>query len=42
VKYAWIVSNKARWLITLASEVLGVNTSGYYENDRRKKFPKTQ
>jgi hypothetical protein len=40
VKYAWIASNKAHWPITLACEVLGVSTSGYFEHGRRKKFPK--
>ena len=40
MKYAWIASNKAHWPITLACEVLGVSTSGYFEHGRRKKFPK--
>ena len=40
MKYAWIASNKANWPITLACEVLGVSTSGYFEHGRRKKFPK--
>ena len=40
MKYAWIVSNKAHWSITLACEVLGVSASGYFEHGRRKKAPK--
>ena len=32
MKYAWIVSNKAHWPITLACEVLGVSASGYFEH----------
>ena len=40
MKYAWIVSNKAHWSITLACEVLGVSASGYFEHGRRKKVPK--
>ena len=40
MKYAWIVSNKAHWSITLACEVLGVSASGYFEHGRRKKTPK--
>ena len=40
MKYAWIVSNKAHWPITLACEVLGVSASGYFEHGRRKKAPK--
>ena len=40
MKYAWIVSNKAHWPITLACEVLGVSASGYFEHGRRKKLPK--
>jgi hypothetical protein len=39
VKYAWIASNKAHWPITLACEVLGVSTSGYFEHGRRKRLP---
>ena len=40
MKYAWILSNKAHWSITLACEVLGVSASGYFEHGRRKKLPK--
>jgi putative transposase len=32
VKYAWIASNKAKWPITLACDVLGVSASGYFEH----------
>ena len=35
MKYAWIASHKARWPVTLACEVLGVSTSGYFEHQRR-------
>jgi transposase InsO family protein len=38
VKYAWIASNKAKWPITLACDVLGVSASGYFEHWRRKKL----
>lgn len=40
MKYAWIVSNKAHWPITQASEVLGVRACGYFEHGRHKKLPK--
>jgi putative transposase len=40
VKYAWIASNKAKWPITLACDVLGVSASGYFEHWRRKKLDK--
>ena len=36
MKYAWIASHKARWPVTLACEVLGVSTSGYFEHQRRR------
>ena len=36
MKYAWIDSHKARWPVTLACEVLGVSTSGYFEHQRRR------
>ena len=36
MKYAWIAKHKVRWPVTLACEVLGVSTSGYFEHWRRK------
>jgi putative transposase len=36
VKYAWIASNKKHWPTSLACEILGVSTSGYFEHMRRK------
>ena len=36
MKYAWIASHKARWPVTVACEVLGVSTSGYFEQQRRR------
>ena len=36
VKYTWIASHKARWPVTVACEVLGVSTSGYFEQQRRR------
>ena len=36
MKYAWIASNKKHWPVSLACEMLGVSTSGYFENMRRK------
>jgi putative transposase len=35
VKYAWIAKNRAAWPITLMCDVLGVSTSGYFEQRRR-------
>ena len=35
MKYAWIASHKTRWPVSLACEVLGVSTSGYFEHWRR-------
>ncbi len=40
MKYAWITSNKSRWPITLACDVLGVSASGYFEHLRRKNLDK--
>ena len=40
MKYAWIASNKAKWPITLACDVLGVSASGYFEHWRRRKLDK--
>jgi putative transposase len=40
VKYAWIASNRTRWPITLACDVLGVSASGYFEHLRRKAVDK--
>ena len=37
VKYAWIASHKARWPVSVACEVLGVSTSGYFEHQRRRR-----
>ena len=36
MKYAWIAKHKKLWPVTLACEVLGVSTSGYFEHWRRK------
>lgn len=36
MKYAWIASNKKHWPVSLACDILGVSTSGYFENIRRK------
>ncbi len=36
MKYAWIASQKARWPVSLACDVLGVSTSGYFEHLRRQ------
>jgi hypothetical protein len=36
VKYAWIAKQKDMWPVTLACEVMGVSTSGYFEHWRRK------
>jgi putative transposase len=36
VKYAWIASQKARWPVSLACDVLGVSTSGYFVHRRRQ------
>ena len=36
MKYAWIAKNKAAWPITLACEVLGASTSGYFAHQRRR------
>ena len=36
MKYAWIASHKAQWPVTLACDVLGVSTSGYFEHQRRR------
>jgi len=38
VKYAWIAKNRATWPITLACEVLGVSTSGYFDHQRRREL----
>lgn len=40
MKYAWYASNKAKWPITLACDILGVSASGYFEHLRRKKLDK--
>ena len=36
VKYAWTISNRAHWSITVACDILGVSASGYFEHGRRK------
>ena len=36
MKYAWIISNRAHWPITVACDILGVSASGYFEHGRRK------
>ena len=36
MKYAWIAKHKTHWPVTLACEVLGVSTSGFFEHWRRK------
>jgi putative transposase len=35
VRYAWIARHRGQWPVTLASEVLGVSASGYFEHWRR-------
>ena len=34
MRYAWIASNKKRWPVSLACDMLGVSTSGYFEHIR--------
>ena len=36
MKYAWIKRHKKHWPVSLACDVLGVSTSGFFENMRRK------
>ena len=36
MKYAWIARHKKHWPVSLACDVLGVSTSGFFENMRRK------
>ena len=36
MKYAWIEGHKKHWPVSFACEVLGVSTSGFFENMRRK------
>jgi transposase InsO family protein len=36
VKYAWIARHKKHWPVSLACDVLGVSTSGFFENMRRQ------
>ena len=36
MKYAWISNNKTRWPVSIACELLGVSTSGYFAHWRRK------
>lgn len=40
MKYAWIAQHRTQWPVTLASEVLGVSASGYFEHWRRKNADK--
>ena len=35
MKYAWIARHKKYWPVSLACDVLGVITSGFFENMRR-------
>ena len=36
MKCAWTEKHKKYWPISLACDVLGVNTSGFFENMRRR------
>ena len=36
MKYAWIAINRQRWPVSVACDMLGVSTSGYFEHMRRK------
>ena len=36
MKYAWIARHKKYWPVSLARDVLGVSTSGFFENMQRK------
>ena len=36
MKYAWIEGHKKHWPVSLACEVLGVSTSGFFESIRRQ------
>ena len=36
MKYAWIGSNKKQWPVSMACDMLGVSTRGYFEHMRRK------
>ena len=36
MKYAWIDRHNKHWPVSLACDVLGVSTSGFFENMRRK------
>ena len=36
MKYAWIARHKKHWPVSPACDVLGVSTSGFFENMRRK------
>ena len=40
MKYAWIASNKKHWPVSLACEMLGVSSSGYFASMRRKSTDK--
>ena len=41
MRYAWIANNKKHWPVSLACDMLGVSTSGFFENVRRKGADKT-
>ena len=41
MRYAWIANNKKHWPVSLACDMLGVSTSGFFENERRKGADKT-
>ena len=36
MRFSWIASNKMLWPVSMACELLGVSTSGYFEHWRRK------
>ena len=36
MKYAWIARHKNHWPVSLACDVLGVSTSGFFESIRRQ------
>lgn len=40
MKCAWIASNKSRWPITLACDLLCISASGHFEHLRRKYLDK--
>ena len=36
MKYAWIARHKNHWPVSLACDLLGVSTSGFFESIRRQ------